>query len=478
MKKHSYGKLIGMSWGWAKEILFRPFILKKWIMLAVIIFLAGQMGGGINLNFNLNRADFEGFIGQINEKAPGVVMPQAPDLSIDPQILTQAIIVGAFIVIFIGIFILLWLWVNSNFSFVFIDSIVRNDASLRVPFHRNKAQGNSYFRWNIVFGLMSLLVFGGIILLPAMQLIRSGAFTAAPIDIRQILLVISRYVPVLLGAGMIFFLIAFFTRNFVLPVMYKKKIGILSAWKVFLGILRKNAGEMLKYILVRIALFILVIIIAIIVAIIGIIALLLVGALVGLIGWLIYAVTPAPAKGVVGTVLGIAAVPIFAFLGFLFIILFIPIPVFFRTFSIHVLGSIDESLDIFAPKTAEEIATEASDAKYKKSMRLVWFTVLSPILFVLVALLLAIAIPNFIVNRGDLLQMRQPGLEKIMPFREMPAPSLLPIRKGTGETVTVYLTNGNSFEAEIARETEHNIAFRVEGGTFVLLRSEILRIEK
>src|SRR4030042_3834958 len=58
MKKHSYGKLIRMSWDWTCEVLFRPFNLKKWIMLGIILTLAGQLGS-CNLNANL-RPDKRG----------------------------------------------------------------------------------------------------------------------------------------------------------------------------------------------------------------------------------------------------------------------------------------------------------------------------------------------------------------------------------------------------------------------------------
>ncbi len=489
MKRHSYGKLISMSWGWMAQILFRPFSLKKWIMLGIIILLAGQMSGGCNINLKGDRADFKGLMSTLGKKAPVIkklslpqdivpqpdIVPQAPSFQVPPvskdrRAVASAIAIAAFIILFIGIFVLLWIWLSSNFSFVFIDSIMRNDASLRVPFHRNKAQGNSYFRWNVVLTLIGLLVLGGIISLPVTQLIKAGAFSGSPpLDVSQILSVTLRYVPILLATGILFSLITFFTTNFVLPIMYRKRIGILKAWRVFLGLLRKNIWEIIKYIFVRIGLFILTLIALVILGIIGIIALLLIGLLIGLLGWLIYAITPTAAKPVITGVLAIIGIPIFIFLGFLFNLIFLPIPVFFRTFSIHVLGSMDESLDLFAPKTPEEITAEGDDAKYRKSMRLVWFMVLFPVLAVLVALLLAVAIPNFVKGR-----------QKALWFQKAPKMPAIP----TGEEVlqrgivTVYLKNGNTFEAEIERESERNISFKVRGGTFILPRSDILRIER
>ncbi len=230
------------------EVLFRPFRLKKWIMLFVIILLAGQMSGNFNVNIRGNRADFEKIINQVRKGVPiaaeapalSEVAPQLQSLPKSPKTTILVTTVATVITLLITVFILLLMWVSSNFSFVFIDSIVKNDASLRVPFHRNKAQGNSYFRWNIVFALIGLLTFGIIIAIPAMQLIKSGVFSGIPVNATEILSIVFRYMPVLAAPAIIFFLVGFFTLNFILPIMYKKKISILKGWGVFLGLLRNN----------------------------------------------------------------------------------------------------------------------------------------------------------------------------------------------------------------------------------------------
>jgi len=515
MKRHSYGQLIGMSWQWMSQILFRPFSLKKWIMLGIIILLAGQMGG-FNFNASGDKSGFEKFINTVGKKAsvtdkepapleapiilkaPNItgktvdvsvlngVVPrlgaalQMPSFNKNPRQVILIILVVGVIILFVSVFILLWMWVNANFSFVFIDSIMRNDASLRTPFHRNKARGNSYFRWNIVFSSIALLTFGVIISLPIIKLIKARIFTgAAPINAARIFSILMPYVPVLLAAGIIFFLISFFTWHFVLPIMYKKKIGILSAWAIFLRLFRRNIGNILLYLLVKFGLTILALIAVIILAILGIMALLIIIGLLGLLGWLIYTITPCGAKHFILVLLIIIGIPILGFLGFLFNLVFIPIAIFFRIFSIYVLGNMDESLDLFAAKTLEEIEAEGDDGKYKKSMALVWFTVLAPVLVAIIALLLAIAIPNLLKAGGGALQKWQSGIKEIWPFKKTSSEpdSLSDEIALPGKIVTVYLKNGNSFKAVIESETEYNISFRIKGGTFILPRSDILRIE-
>jgi len=443
-------------------------------MLAIIIILAGQMTGCFNFNISGNKADFEKLIDMLHK---GVISDAKTALFTNPKVMVLFTAVVIPILLFIGLIILLWMWVGANFSFVFIDSVMRNDASLRIPFHRNKLQGNSYFKWNIVFSSVALLTFGGIILHLITRLVKVGTFAAEPpINTAQILSMVLRYIPILLATGIFFFLIAGLAVDFVLPIMYKRKINILKAWEIFLALAKRNISEILLYILVKIGLSILALIAAVILTIIGIIGFLLIGGLSYLFGWFIYNITPNVAKTYVLLFLILAGIPALGFLGLLFSLLFLPIPIFFRIFSIYVLGSMDDSSDLFAAKTPEEIAAEG-DEKYKKSMKLVWFTVLVPILVALLGVLLAVAIPNIMKARreGGLR-----GIEKILPLKKIEA--ITGVSKKAlaphGKTVTVYLKNGNSFEAEIESETENNISFRIADGTFILPRSDILRMEK
>ena len=502
MKKHSYGKLISMSWYWMVQILFRPFSLKKWIMLGIIILLAGQMGGGggggggkkadsdkfkkvSNTELSLNieapvPSEFSVQSEKPNDIIPSVpVFPQPKNMlrmlsSGAPIIPAPLALLLIAILLFVGLMIILWMWVVSNFSFVFIDSIVKNDASLRVPYHRNKPQGRSYFYWIAIFSSIAILTFGIIICLPIMQLVKAGIFMKSPpVDFGSIFSIILPYLFAFIITIIVFALIGLAVKDFILPIMYRRKIGILAAWSVFLNLFKKNIGEILLYLLVKIGLSILALIAAIIILIIGAIGVAVIALLFILVSWLIYTITPQGAKVIVLIILVATGIPAFIFLGFLFNLLFIPIPIFFRIFSIHVLGSIDESLDLFAPKTREEIVAEGDDEKYRKSMRLVWFTALSPALFIII-LLLAIAIPNFQRARH-----RAFDIKMMKPFQKIPSLQEIPPLKGKGENfVTVYLKNGNSFTAEIERESEQNISFRVEGGIFILPRSDILRIEK
>lgn len=506
MKKHSYGKLIGMSFNWMAEILFRPFNLKKWIMFAVITILAGQLGGGFNFNLGGNRDNLDKIIravrgassvsnntdsqtepaagpdlfGALREAKKLIPRPEIgkkiSDLFKDPKKISAIVFLIVPFILLLLLVIIIWMWVKANFSMVFIDSVVRNDASLRVPFHKNKPQGKSFFLWSMAFSAIVILVLGSIIYCPIAQLIKAGAFQKQPIDPAQIISVLIYYLPFLIASIVLFGLISVLVYDFVLPIMYKKKTGILEAWVIFFDILRKNLGEIFLYLLVKIGLAILAVIASIIIAILGIIALIVIGGIVVLLGFLIYFITPAAAKGPVLAVLVVAGIPAFAYLGFLFNVLFIPIPVFFRIFSVYVLSSIDESLDLFTTKTPEEIMLEGNVEKYRKSMRLVWFAVFSPFLIAVFAIVLAVAISSVM---GIKLQSKK-GPRGLSSLKDIPEAISSLSKKADeleGDVMIIYLKNGNSFEAVIMSESDDNIAFKIKGGTVVYPRSDILRIE-
>ncbi len=506
-----------MSWDRTDKILFKPFILRKWVMLGIIVLLAGQ-AAGFNLNAKGNKAEFEklikwftspekavrdqisssGFIKQAAGEA--VITGFAASKDQDPQNIRSApifrgpekavflvLIIGA-ISLFLGLFIFLWMWVNANFSFVFIESVVKNDASLRIPFHKNKAQGGSYLGWNIAFSLAALLLLGGIIAQPLIKIAKSGMFASlAAFDIVNAFAIITPYIMPLAASIAVFILISLIVVDFILPIMYKKKTGILNAWSVFLGLLRKNSGDILLYFLVKLGLAILAILVSIILLIAGIIISLLIGGITWLFGWLIYLIIPHAAKGIaLAVLLGIGFCILFI-LGILFALLFLPIPMFFRIFPMCVLGSIDENLDVFEPEA--EAAAEENISQYKKSMALVWFTVLSPLLAIIL-ILAAIAIPYLMTTKMfNITTVQAAAAGKTIPAKKFTAygesfDALRLLRTRLSRTtpeddgVTVYLLNGNSFKAKTGQESGDNISFVIDGGTFTLPRSDILRIER
>jgi len=478
-----------MSWDRTAQILFKPLIPKKWIMLGIIIMLAGQMGG-FNFNISGNKKNFEKAMNLLTQKAPlsstvinetaatdltaskGLDIQRIRSLPIfsDPRSAALLVLIVGGVLLLLGLLLFLWMWVNANFSFVFIESVVKNDASLRVPFHRNKLQGNSYLMWNVLFSSAAVLLLSAIIIPPVIKMVKLGMFRGdAAFDIVKVFSIIAPYIPLLISSIIALIVISVIVIDFILPIMYRKRMGITKAWPVFLGLFWKNLGGILLYFLVKLGLTILAILISVGLVIVSVFLFLLIGGISWLLGWLIYLITPPAAKAAVLAVLLTLGICLSAVLIILFSLLFLPIPVFFRVFPIYVLGSMDESLDSFTPVVPQTAVVEDVE-RYKKSMALVWFTVLSPLIIAALALLAAIAIPNFMSARQKtLLDLKRPAVKGAASEK-----AVIP----KDDKVTVYLKNGNSFKAKIERESANNVSFSIEGGSFILPRSDILRIER
>ncbi|OGW76086.1 MAG: hypothetical protein A2Z72_01845 [Omnitrophica bacterium RBG_13_46_9] len=281
-------------------------------------------------------------------------------------------------------------------------------------------------------------------------------------------------------------LINIFATNFVQIIMYSRKVGVKRAWWIFLVFLARNFFEILLYLLVKFGLFLLGVLVFLVLTIIGILIILIIGGALTLIGFLIYILTPASAKPIVSVVITVIGVPSFAVLLFVVRFIILPIPVFFRLFSIHFLGSIDSSFDPFV-RCSEEIEKGEDTEKYKKSMALVWMAIFSPLIPAL--LIIAALFAGGPTLAKTCFPKKEPPAaisapESAEPAKEAKAigekqiKKILPLRNIKANYVKIYLKNGRSLEAEIVKEDPNAITFGMEGGTFTLSRESIERIEQ
>jgi len=235
------------------------------------------------------------------------------------------------------------MWLNARFQFIFLEDIVKNDASIKRPFRENKRESNSLFFFNIFMAVFSLSVIGGLFFWGFVSLM--GAFTkTADLGFLKILLCLTPHLILLFLFIFSMVLLGVIIHDFVLPIMYKNKVGILKGIGSALSILFKRPGSFILYIFIKIGLGIAAFICAVIVGIL----LSLVALIVILIGALIYSIVPSGAHLGLIIVFIVIGIPIFLGLMFITEAFLLPIPVFFRTFSLKFLAALDERYDVFA----------------------------------------------------------------------------------------------------------------------------------
>lgn len=344
-----FGEIISSSMRWTTTVLFKPFDLKKWMLLILIAFLAGSLSNGCNLNFNnnsqeaTNQEHVRTEDGAVKPPETGASQPLSPEQR--RFVITLAIIVVAAAVALM-IFLI---WLGSRFSFVFLDDIVKNDASIKAPFKANRELGNSYFLFNLSAMSLILVLFAGIVYLGGVSLVKADVFTKTVTNIKQVMEILLMALPYLimltvlfLTAGVIFLI----ASNFVIVVMFKDRIKIMRAWAKVWGLLRKNTMNFILYLLLRIGLNIGAGIIYFLVSIVSVIAVMIP---LGLIGLPLYFISKAvPAGFLVGywAAIGVIATPVILFLLYCLIGMYLPFAVFFRAFSVRFLGKIEPHYDI------------------------------------------------------------------------------------------------------------------------------------
>ena len=219
---------VGKAIDRVKQVLFNPFDIGRWFIIGFCVWLArlGQGGGGGG-SFNPGGAG----------NGPSPAQVKAWFLEHLPLIISIGF--GIFVlVIVIG---LVFLWLSSRGRFMFLHCVAENKAEVKAPWHKFRGEAGSLFVFRLVVGIIGftcMAVLVGVLALLIILLVRNSAYTAAPLVIGIILLVLTA-----VGVGIVFGLIGKFTKDFVVPVMYLRRCRCLDAWGEFWHLLGGNKGR-------------------------------------------------------------------------------------------------------------------------------------------------------------------------------------------------------------------------------------------
>jgi hypothetical protein len=226
---------LGQAWRRMVQALFKPFDITVWFVVGFTSFLAG-----------LTDSYFPGSGGKFDDDDFHEVREffDFPEtiwdcLQANP-FWTSLIVLGAVLLILL---IIVFIWLSSRGSFMFLDNVVLKQALVAKPWRDFKKQGNSVFIWRILFSFLIMIVIvflAGAILL-SLILWRTQEFTEFPL-----------FLIVILGILVLFVILAsiyisMFLNNFVIPIMYQRKIMVMKAWGVFLKLFRENMGRFILY---------------------------------------------------------------------------------------------------------------------------------------------------------------------------------------------------------------------------------------
>ncbi len=207
---------VGPAWNHMVRVLFKPFELKKWLLLGFCAFLAQCGEGGGNQSFPSDR----GFFTPPNTTSSGQWFEE--------NMVAIVLIASAVFAFGIGIWLLM-LWLNSRGKFMLIDGIVKNRGAVTEPWGEYRSEGNSLFLFRLCIGLIAIVVLATIVLLGlgiAYPDMKSGKFdTAATVS-----MIVG--IPLVIGWVIAAICITFFLRVFVIPTMYLKRVRAKEGWRI------------------------------------------------------------------------------------------------------------------------------------------------------------------------------------------------------------------------------------------------------
>jgi hypothetical protein len=235
----------------AKRVCFRPFDLGKWFTIGFCAFLAGLAEGGstVPTNFNFNASG-----------PPGGGQPNGRKLAEDfrdgidwvQAHLTPILVIGLIVLSVVIALMALVNWLGSRGQFMFIDNIGRNRGAVAAPWSEYRKEGNSLFWFRFLFSFAVLAVFFAIpvgavlIALPDIQAETFGSAAATGLAVG-----IGGFLVWGIGSA----LVNLFLNDFVVPIMYVRRIGVLEAWHVFgTSMLAGHLGIFVLYVLFKIVL--------------------------------------------------------------------------------------------------------------------------------------------------------------------------------------------------------------------------------
>jgi len=344
-------------------MLFRPFKPKKWLILTFVALLAGYMAGGGNYSGGGGGSKRSDSSVKTSKISPSVIPVQSEsrtnqsltgESSGMPNFLAGlggiglSIFLITLILLVIAI-VLVLIWLSSRFNFIFIQNITRNDASIRKPFRENKAIGNSYFKFSLIYSFLSVATLGGIILGSIIYAGSRNFFDQGTVSgIKRIVFTFFPVGTLFLLLLVIFIVVGFAVHQFVLILMYKQRIGIKAAWPKFVAIFLKNKGKFIKFFFIYLGLSIICSIIYGLMSLAVYVSLLWPGVVCGFCIYSIYQFLPGGLLQVSFIIIAIIIfLPILLFFLYCLYALNLPFAVFLRTLGLKFMARLEPELNLF-----------------------------------------------------------------------------------------------------------------------------------
>ncbi|MFB6144496.1 MAG: hypothetical protein ABEJ98_04255 [Candidatus Nanohaloarchaea archaeon] len=277
------------AWQEARGILL-PFDAGTWARLILIVVLTGNgfsmpnMPSSLSSGSNGGSSQFETTYGADSTFSGVSGIPELSMTGMATSAAPGGAAIGVIVLVALGL-VLGFFYLSSVFEFIFYQSLLDKEVSIRDNFRKFTGRGARYFGFRLaVIAIMILAIVGTV-----------AGFVANPLAGGLLMFaIILALIPVMVFMGI--------TQNFVLLGMMENNTGLIQAWKEFYPTLREQWKEVAVYLLVRFAINIGIGVAALIWAIVSLIVLLIP---FGILTALFYMVSPVLAA--IPVILGVIA---------------------------------------------------------------------------------------------------------------------------------------------------------------------------
>jgi hypothetical protein len=228
-------KPFGEAFELMKEILFRPFALKKWFVIGFAAWLSNIGSGGYNFNFRQTDWKNNPVLQNVRE-----TLHQIPHSVLILCILVFIALVLALMIVFA--------WLRARGRFMLVDCIVKNRGAIAEPWREFRKEGNSYFLLSLLVAVIIGIIAVGTALPFLVPLLRSRARPHPP-EV-YVVCIIVLWVAILLLLVMAWALIS----HLMVAVMYRRRCRAGEAFRVAIALVSDYPGEITLYCLFWIAL--------------------------------------------------------------------------------------------------------------------------------------------------------------------------------------------------------------------------------
>ncbi len=225
---------LARSWARMRRSLFSTFRLENWLVIGFAAWLSQLGRGGYGINW----------VGSADRESRGEMFDGALETALDflatPLGLGLALSLGCCAIVLV----LLFMWLSSRGKFVFLDDVARERAAIVEPWKTYGPQGDSLFLWRLLFGLAILVTL--VVLAGTAFLVVRGTETEE-LGTGAVVILVLAAAFVLLPLMVVLAYVYCFLNHFVVPIMYRDRVGTMEGWRRFLRVFGRRPFPFLVY---------------------------------------------------------------------------------------------------------------------------------------------------------------------------------------------------------------------------------------